>query len=118
MTSLEKALMCFGWMMAAPALFLLGVYLFSSSCARINVWRGPRRGVCRVCFCTENDCMECLLATGEPCYWIDASHTLCSRCVDHLDAFDISTHRKDLLSPDCPPLNAVRGRGSKDRRAA
>ena len=106
MTSLEKVLMCFAWLMAAPSLFLLTVILFTYTATRISRWSG--RGHCRVCGCTDNDCTECVLAMGEPCYWIDDSHTLCSRCVDYLDACDISTHRKDLLSPGCPSLNSRR----------
>lgn len=38
------------------------------------------RGVCRVCGCTDDDCMQCIRKTGEPCRWVDESHTLCSAC--------------------------------------
>ncbi|MEN6425199.1 MAG: ParB N-terminal domain-containing protein, partial [Phycisphaerales bacterium] len=37
---------------------------------------GP--GVCRVCGCTDDDCSQCVEATGEPCTWVEAD--LCSRC--------------------------------------
>lgn len=33
---------------------------------------------CRVCGCTEDDCSECVEATGEPCHWVEPD--LCSRC--------------------------------------
>lgn len=36
--------------------------------------------VCRVCGCTDDDCTECVEATGEPCTW--AAVDLCSRCAD------------------------------------
>lgn len=108
MTSLEKALMCFAWLMAVPTLFLLCLFV---GWRLVTLWQMLlRSGRCRECGCTEKDCTECVLATGEPCFWIDADHTLCSRCVDHLDASDMATHRKDLLSPDCPSLNAGRRR--------
>lgn len=35
---------------------------------------------CRVCGCTDDDCSQCIAATGEPCSW--AEHDLCSRCDD------------------------------------
>lgn len=33
---------------------------------------------CRVCGCTDDDCTECVEATGEPCSWVEDD--LCSRC--------------------------------------
>lgn len=33
---------------------------------------------CRICGCTEDDCSECVEATGEPCHWVEPD--LCSRC--------------------------------------
>jgi hypothetical protein len=35
---------------------------------------------CRVCGCTDDDCSQCIEATGEPCSW--AEDDLCSRCLD------------------------------------
>ncbi len=35
---------------------------------------------CRVCGCTDDDCSQCIEATGEPCSWANEDHTLCSRC--------------------------------------
>lgn len=35
---------------------------------------------CRVCGCTEDDCSDCIDATGEPCHWVEPD--LCSRCAD------------------------------------
>ncbi len=35
--------------------------------------------VCRVCGCTDENCSECIEATGEPCKWVEPN--LCSRCV-------------------------------------
>lgn len=37
---------------------------------------------CRACGCTEDDCRACVDATGQPCGWADADHTLCTRCAD------------------------------------
>lgn len=34
--------------------------------------------VCRVCGCTDEDCTECVEATGQPCHWVEDD--LCSRC--------------------------------------
>lgn len=33
---------------------------------------------CRVCGCTDDDCRQCIEATGQPCSWVAAD--LCSRC--------------------------------------
>jgi hypothetical protein len=33
---------------------------------------------CRVCGCTQEDCSQCIAATGQPCFWIEQD--LCSRC--------------------------------------
>lgn len=33
---------------------------------------------CRVCGCTNDDCLECWQLTGRPCYWVEED--LCSRC--------------------------------------
>lgn len=33
---------------------------------------------CRVCHCTDDDCSQCIEATGGPCSWVEAD--LCSRC--------------------------------------
>jgi hypothetical protein len=38
-------------------------------------------GVCRICGCTEEDCSECIMATGEPCTWADGTEAICTRCV-------------------------------------
>lgn len=40
----------------------------------------PEYGVCRVCGCTDDDCEQCIEKTGEPCHWLDDTHTLCSAC--------------------------------------
>lgn len=39
---------------------------------------------CRVCGCTEDDCRQCIEATGHPCTWVEED--LCSRCADEEDA--------------------------------
>lgn len=38
----------------------------------------PQVPTCRVCGCTDNDCTQCIEATGVPCYWIEPG--LCSAC--------------------------------------
>lgn len=43
---------------------------------------GERR--CMVCRCTDDDCSQCVEATGEPCSWVTVNDAgaLCSRCFD------------------------------------
>lgn len=36
---------------------------------------------CRICGCTDDDCSQCIEATGEPCHWV--AENLCSRCAPH-----------------------------------
>lgn len=117
MTSLQRFLFFSGWIIAVPFILygLLLIFL------RIVDWwqrHHVRYGRCRHCGCTDDNCSECALATGEPCWWVDSSHTLCSRCVDDLAPADV----EDLVSPDCSPLNAAasnRGlRGSDGWRKA
>jgi ParB family chromosome partitioning protein len=38
---------------------------------------------CRVCGCTEEDCRQCIEATGQPCHWVEKD--LCSRCAEDAD---------------------------------
>jgi len=33
---------------------------------------------CRVCGCTEDNCIQCIKKTGMPCYWVE--YDLCSAC--------------------------------------
>jgi hypothetical protein len=41
-------------------------------------------GTCRVCGCT--DAQACTMPeSGDPCWWVDESHELCSACSELLD---------------------------------
>lgn len=37
-------------------------------------------GTCTICGCTDKDCSQCIEKTGQPCYWVDCSQEICSRC--------------------------------------
>lgn len=39
---------------------------------------------CHICGCTDDDCHQCIEATGSPCYW--AQDDLCSRCAAELSS--------------------------------
>ncbi len=39
---------------------------------------------CRVCGCTQEDCSQCIEASGQPCHWVDED--LCSRCEGEMQA--------------------------------
>jgi hypothetical protein len=41
-------------------------------------------GTCKICGCTDYDCSQCVEKTGEPCFWVDDTHTLCSACDETL----------------------------------
>jgi ParB/RepB/Spo0J family partition protein len=47
----------------------------------VEVEKEARYGTCRVCGCTDEDCEQCIDKTGEPCTWVDETHTLCSACL-------------------------------------
>lgn len=38
----------------------------------------PPVRACRICGCTDEDCIGCVVRTGKPCRWVDAD--LCSAC--------------------------------------
>lgn len=40
--------------------------------------------VCRKCGCTDDNCGQCIAATGKPCHWVEPD--LCSRCKDEMEA--------------------------------
>lgn len=40
--------------------------------------------ICRECGCTDDDCSQCIEATGYPCRWLEPD--LCSRCKDEMAA--------------------------------
>jgi len=39
-------------------------------------------GRCQGCGCSDEQ--PCLDVDDEPCFWIDETHTLCSRCADKI----------------------------------
>lgn len=43
-----------------------------------NIDQAVRR--CRGCGCTDDDCSQCIAATGIPCSWVDED--LCSACAN------------------------------------
>ncbi len=43
----------------------------------------PPVRTCRKCRCTENDCSQCIEASGKPCHWVETD--LCSRRKDEMD---------------------------------
>lgn len=34
---------------------------------------------CKKCMCSDDDCSQCIIKTGQPCYWV--KEDLCSACV-------------------------------------
>src|SRR5690606_23485655 len=49
------------------------------------------------CECTDVDCRKCIAKTGEPCYWMNDEHTLCSACrgLDNMESANYQ--RGDIL---------------------
>lgn len=37
-------------------------------------------GTCKRCGCTDDDCLQCVLMTGRPCFWVNPERDLCSAC--------------------------------------
>lgn len=52
-------------------------------------------GRCRVCGCTDDDCSQCVEATGEACFWVEPD--LCSRCFIEAAAKNL-LHKDEILS--------------------
>lgn len=66
-------------------------------------------GTCKICGCTDNDCRQCIEATGEPCFWVDDTHELCSRCDPEMQAdpsltedqaFELLTQASNIETPE------------------
>lgn len=49
--------------------------------------------ICRVCECTDGNCLSCIEAQGYPCHWVEDD--LCSRCANKLSLKD------RLACPEC-----------------
>lgn len=61
----------------------------------------PRVRSCRVCGCTDDDCLVCILWTGIPCSWIEAD--LCSSCAPGAVVFSAELVDREFgLAPDAP----------------
>lgn len=39
-------------------------------------------GKCKVCGCTDTNCLECIREKGYACFWISKREDLCSRCAE------------------------------------
>lgn len=61
------------------------------------------KGTCQVCGCTNTDCSQCIEASGEPCFWVDDTQELCSRCADEDPDFYLDEEEKilDEICPNC-----------------
>ena len=57
----------------------------------------PRK--CRVCGCTEDNCLQCIEKTGEPCSWVEGEPDLCTACANEEDA-KIGAEMKAAAEPD------------------
>lgn len=62
--------------------------------------------VCKVCGCTDDNCDQCVDASGEACYWVESD--LCSRCLHDQGkkyagccCFKCGIFTKENDSPDC-----------------
>lgn len=62
------------------------------------------KGVCNVCGCTDNDCSQCVEASGHPCFWIDDTEEICSRCyADEFFKEDSQyQNQENILDISCP----------------
>lgn len=57
---------------------------------------------CVICGCTDEDCSQCIAATGEPCHWIDPDLDLCSRCDNEMMDEALQDSLNDTTEPDIP----------------
>jgi len=52
----------------------------------------PKRGKCRCCGCTEDDCSQCVERTGDACSWATPALDLCTACT--CDVCGVEAHGK------------------------
>jgi hypothetical protein len=60
---------------------------------------------CRVCGCTDDDCSQCVEATGDSCWWVqdpEGKGDLCSRCADELERAGLCDSKHPKLAMNCP----------------
>lgn len=50
------------------------------------------RPICRQCGCTDDDCRECFIRTGGPCFWVEPD--LCSACRDLNEGYPRGRRRR------------------------
>lgn len=50
-------------------------------------------GTCSICGCTDDNCNQCVKKSGNPCFWVDAGHEICSVCYDELVLSDANSSR-------------------------
>lgn len=61
-------------------------------------------GVCKICGCTDNN--PCSNPVHGNCWWVDATHTLCSHCADETIATDPQTQHCINSEAESVPDNA------------
>ncbi len=68
-----------GWIMSLET--LVNCYHFT-----IHDAEEVKVRTCRECGCTDDECSQCIEATGQPCHWVEPD--LCSRCFDEMQNAD------------------------------
>ena len=52
---------------------------------------------CTICACTDDDCTNCYMKTGEPCHW--AAPGICSACAAETEAPGYKLSQGGILIP-------------------
>lgn len=67
-------------------------------------------GTCTQCGCTDNDCRQCIEASGEPCFWVDNEHQICSRCYIDVCALDLDPEQMEILKAQLEQIKTSQNR--------
>lgn len=67
-------------------------------------------GTCTQCGCTDKDCRQCIEATGEPCFWVDDEHQICSRCYIEVCERDLNPEQMEKLRTQLEEIKSAQKR--------
>jgi len=57
-------------------------------------------GTCDICGCTDNNCRQCIEASGSACFWVDDEKRICSRCYLEICESDLTPEQLEKVKSD------------------
>lgn len=70
-------------------------------------------GKCTMCGCTDDDCRQCIESSGEPCFWVDNEHQICSRCYIEACERDLDPDQMEKVKAELEVIRSATTRSYK-----